>query len=191
MKVYLTDQQKRFNKHLDILKTKAVMDYDKKNLVEQISTIVVNTNKRLKQLYLTFLFNYQIFPENIMTFRTQWEAENRSLNVGDTIVQQVYVPPNKIFSQKMVFGVRISEVVNQSNKKGFSYETLEGHVEKGISTFTIEQLESKLVFKIHTYSTPGNFLTKLLGPVFSTPYQAFCTKAALINVKKQLEQLQK
>lgn len=126
-----------------------------------------------------------------MTFRTQWEAENRSLNVGDTIVQQVYVPPNKIFSQKMVFGVRISEVVNQSNKKGFSYETLEGHVEKGISTFTIEQLESKLVFKIHTYSTPGNFLTKLLGPVFSTPYQAFCTKAALINVKKQLEQLQK
>ena len=67
------------------------------------------------------------------------------------------------------------------------YETLEGHVEKGISTFTIEKLEDKLIFKIQTFSAPGNFLTKLLGPVFSVPYQSYCTGNALENVERQID----
>ena len=70
----------------------------------------------------------------------------------------------------------------------FSYETLEGHVEKGISTFTIEQADNmKLIFKVCTYSSPGSILTKLLGQIFSIPYQSFCTKSALKNVKRQIE----
>jgi len=74
------------------------------------------------------------------------------------------------------------------DKKGFSYETLEGHVEKGISTFTVEQIDnSKLIFRVCTYSSPDNILTKLLGPIFSIPYQTFCTKSALRNVKRQIE----
>lgn len=77
--------------------------------------------------------------------------------------------------------------LTKQTKKGFSYETLEGHVEKGISTFTVEQLVNKIVFKVQTYSTPGNTWVNLLGPVFSIPYQTFCTKTALKNVKRQLE----
>jgi uncharacterized protein (UPF0548 family) len=58
----------------------------------------------------------------------------------------------------------------------------------GESTFTIEKSgESKLFFKIHTFSKPGNFLTKLVGPFFSIPYQSYCTKKALENVKRQIE----
>lgn len=187
MKIYLTDQQIKFKKHLDFFKTREIVNYDKTRLTEKTTTIEINSTKNIDQLNFDFLFDYQIFPGNIMTCKNQWTDENRKMRVGDTIVQQVYIPPTKIFSQKIIFGVRINEIMDQADKKGFSYETLEGHVEKGISTFTVEQSNDKLIFRIQTYSTPGNPLTKLLGPVFSVPYQTYCTRTALKNVKRQLE----
>jgi hypothetical protein len=187
MKIYLTDQQKKFKQHLDILKTWKIMDYDKSKLIAKITSIEIVTTKKIDQLNLGFLFDYQIFPNNIMIHKTQWEDEKREMKVDDTIVQQVFIPPTKILSQKIIFGVRINEIFNQEDKKGFSYETLEGHVEKGVSTFSVEQINKRIIFKVQTYSTPGNILTKLLGPIFSVPYQTFCTKAALKNVKRQIE----
>ena len=187
MKIFLTDQEHKFNKHLDFLKSRPIMVYDKNQLTEKTTTIDIQIQKSLNQINLDFLFEYKIFPEDIMTFKAQWDDEKRKMQLGDTITQQVYLPPTRIISQKIIFGVRITELIDQTDKKGFSYETLEGHVEKGISSFTVEQLESKLVFKITTYSTPGNILTKLLGPIFSIPYQTFCTKKALKNVKRQIE----
>lgn len=188
MKIYLTDQKKKFQQHLAFLKTKSVMAFDKTTLTEKTTMIEISTTKKIDQLNLDFLFNYQIFPDNIMTHDSEWFTEKRPMRIGDTIAQQVYIPPTKLFSQKIVFGVRVNEIIDQPDKKGFSYETLEGHVEKGISTFTVEQLNNKLYFKIHTYSSPGNALTKLLGPIFSVPYQRFCTNAALNNVKRRLEE---
>ena len=187
MKIYLTDQKNKFKQHLDFLKTKKVMDYDKSRLTNKISTIDIDTTKKLDQLNLDFLFDYQIFPDNIMIFNREWTDQSRKMKIGDTIAQQVYIPPTRTFSQKIIFGVRVNEIIDQADKKGFSYETLEGHVEKGVSIFTVEQLDNKVIFKVQTYSTPGNVLTKLLGPVFSVPYQTFCTKTALKNVKRQLE----
>ena len=187
MKIYLSDQKNKFKQHLDFLKTKIVMDYDKSRLKEKITTIDINTTKNIDQLNLDFLFDYQIFPDNIMTFKNEWTDQSRKMKTGDTIAQQVYIPPTKIISQKIIFGVRINEIIDQTYKKGFSYETLEGHVEKGVSTFTVEQVDNKIVFKIQTFSTPENIFAKLLSPVFSIPYQTFCTKTALNNVKRQLE----
>lgn len=188
MKVYLSDQKNKLSRHLGILKNKHVMGYIKSRLAEKTSTVDIDTNKNLEQLELGFLFDYQIFPKSIMTFKTQWAEENRRMQQGDTIVQQVYIPPTKSFSQKIIFGVRINEFINQLDKKGFSYETLEGHVEKGVSTFTVEQHDNRIVFKIRTFSAPGNVLTRMLGPIFSVPYQTFCTKRALLHVKRQLEE---
>lgn len=189
MRIYLIDQSPKLVQHLDVLKTTKVMPYDKDELKEVISTIVIDTAKKLAELNLDFLFDYQIFPPHIMAFKTQWAVEKRVMQVGDTIAQQVYIPPTKVVSQKIVFGVRINQLINQPNKIGFSYETPEGHVEKGVSTFTVEEIDDKIVFKIHTYSKPGNLLATLLGPIFSTPYQAYCTNAALENVKEQLQVL--
>lgn len=163
------------------------MEYDKSRLTDKITSIFIDTNKKIDQLNLDFLFDYQIFPDNIMTFKNEWTDQRRKMKIGDTIAQQVYIPPTRTFSQKIIFGVRINEIIDQADKKGFSYETLEGQVEKGVSTFTVEQVDNKIVFKVQTYSTPGNILTKLLEPVFSVPYQTFCTKTALKNVKRQLE----
>ena len=147
MRIYLTDQKRNFKEHLDSLKSKKVMDYDVSQLTNNISTIEIDTTKKIDQLNLDFLFDYQIFPDNIMTFKNEWTDQSRKMKIGDTIAQQVYIPPTRTFSQKIIFGVRINKIIDQADKKGFSYETLEGHVEKGVSIFTVEQLNNKIVFK--------------------------------------------
>lgn len=164
------------------------MVYDKLRLKETISSTDISTTIAFEKLNLQFLFAYKIFPSNILSFLTEWENEKRKMKAGDTIVQQVFIPPTKLFSQKLIFGVRIKEIIDEPTRKGFSYETLEGHVERGISTFTVEQEGSKVIFKIKTFSGAGNLLSKLMAPFFSVPYQAFCTKKALENCKQQLEQ---
>lgn len=164
------------------------MTFDKTKLKEKTTTIDIKSEKTLEQLNLDFLFDYKIFPSSILTSMTQWGQEKRKMQIGDTILQQVFIPPTKMFSQKIVFGVRVNNIINETDKKGFSYVTIEGHVERGESTFIIEQGDRGLIFKIMTFSEPGNLLTKLVGPIFSVPYQTFCTQTALKNVKRQIEQ---
>ena len=187
MRIYLTDQSHNFGKLLKQLQTEPTSAFNKTKLKEKTTTTCIKTNRTLKELDLGFFFNYQIFPPNIMTFMTQWNHEHRQMRIGDTILQQVFIPPTKTFSQKMVFGVRVNSVIDEPKRRGFSYVTIEGHVEKGESTFTVEESERGLVFKIRTFSEPGNLLTKIVGPIFTVPYQAYCTREALENVKRQIE----
>lgn len=163
------------------------MHYEKRELREKVSSIVISTGWRLEQLDLSAFFDYHIFPEWILSAYPQWKDEERTMQAGDTILQQVYLPPIPKFSQKVLFGVRIKEIIREEKKAGFSYETLEGHVECGISRFILEEVENRIVFSIHTFSKPGSFLTRLLGPIFSLPYQTYCTNKALKQVKKMLE----
>lgn len=188
MKIYLTDQADNFDGLLKELATKPTMTFDKTKLKEKTSTIDIKTEKVLGQVDLDFLFDYKIFPSNIMTFLTQWGQEKRKMKIGDTILQQAFIPPIKMFSQKIVFGVRINSIIDEIDRKGFSYVTIDGHVEKGESAFTIEKGDHGLIFKIKTFSEPGNLLTKLVGPIFTIPYQTYCTRTALENVKRQIEQ---
>jgi hypothetical protein len=187
MKIYLTDQAENFDRLLKELMPQPIMTFDKTKLKEKTTTIKINTKRTLGQLNLDFLFDYKIFPSNIMTFMTQWGQDKRKMKIGDTILQQVFIPPTRIFSQKIVFGVRVNDIIDEAERKGFSYETIEGHVEKGESTFTIEKGQDGLIFKIKTYSEPGNLMTKLVGPIFTVPYQAYCTRTAMENVKRQIE----
>ncbi|MES2556604.1 MAG: DUF1990 family protein [Bacteroidota bacterium] len=185
MKMYFTDQQLYLEQRLQELKSVNVMEYDATLLKEKTTRIPLEINESINELNLDFLFNYHIFPENILRFKTEWQSENRSMKPGDTIVQQIGLPTAR-FGVKMIFGVRIKTIINEPTRKGFSYETLEGHVEKGISAFTIEETSEGLFFQIHTYSVLGNFLSRLTA-FFSIPYQRYCTKKALENVKRQIE----
>ena len=187
MKIYLTDQADNFGELLKELAAKPTMTFDKTKLKEKTTTIDIKTETSPEQVNLDFLFDYKIFPSNIMTSLTQWGNEKRKMRIGDTILQQVFIPPVKILSKKIVFGVRINNIINEINRKGFSYVTIDGHVEKGESTFTIEKGDYGLIFKIKTFSGPGNLLTRLMGPIFTVPYQAYCTRTALQNIKRQIE----
>ena len=190
MKIYLKEQSGKLGKHLEELKSRDIKKYDRSKIKEKITTIPINSNKTLEQTYLKFFFDYRIFPEKILTFLSQWNAENRNMQVGDTIVQQVFLPPINPVSGKIIFGVRINRIFSSHEKRGFSYETLEGHIETGESSFTIEKIPGdSLICKIHTFSGPGNFLTRLVNPIFAAPYQSYCTKLALENIKRQIELL--
>jgi hypothetical protein len=164
------------------------MRYSKEKLAEKATSVKIETGKQLQELDFDFLFNYEIFPSNILTYFSQWQAEGRKMRVGDTIVQQIFLPPVPQISQKIIVGVRINEIVDEQFCKGFSYETLQGHVEKGVSSFLLEQRDNEIYFSIRTFSAPANIITRLLGPVLSVPYQAHCTRAALKNVKRQVDQ---
>src|SRR3989338_7972567 len=164
MKIYFTDQQQYLEQRLEELKLVNVMEYDTTLLKEKTTSIQLETKQPFNELNLNFLFNYHIFPENILRFKTEWQSADRSMKTGDTIVQQIYLPPTHFGSLKLIFGVRI----------------------KAISTFIIEETAEGLFFKIHTYSVPGNFLSRLTA-FFSIPYQRFCTRKALENVKRQVE----
>jgi uncharacterized protein (UPF0548 family) len=187
VKIAFFNQKNQFKKYLEELKKVPVMTYEKSQLVEKVSSIEIHNCSNLKDLDLAFFFDYRIFPENILSGYPQWKDEQRAMRSGDTILQQVYLPPIPKFSQKALFGVRIKEVINEEKRCGFSYETLKGHVECGISYFLMEEANGKVLFKIQTFSKPGNFFTRLLGPVFSIPYQTYCTIKALKNVKRILE----
>jgi hypothetical protein len=188
MKIYLIDQANNFSQHLEFLKRQPVMKYDRSKLTEKTTVISIDTTKKLQELNTDFFFDYKIFPSNIMTYLTQWAFKKREMQIGDTIVQQAFIPPFRHMSQKIIFGVRINDIINEPTRIGFSYETLNGHVEKGISIFTIEKAaDQKTIFKVRTFSQPGNLLTKLVGPIFSVPYQTYCTRQGLVNVKRQLE----
>ncbi len=187
MRIYLSDQHHRFNEHLKRLRGVPVMSYDPARLTERTSSIELRCERALDRNGLAFLFAYRIFPENILCYHAQWIAEGGEMRARDTIVQQVHIPPMRAFSQKLIFGVRVKEVIDRPEELGFSYETLDGHVEKGISTFTVRRSGSGMLFTIHTLSAPGSALSRMLGPVFSVPYQAYCTRRALMNVKRIAE----
>src|SRR5258708_5926113 len=120
MKIYLTDQSKNFKIHLDNLKCQDIIKYDINQLRETPTSIAINSKKDLNEFDTTFFWNYNIFPPNIMTFLTEWHYQNRKMQIGDTIVQQAFIPPVKNFSQKIIFGVRINKIINEPQRIGFS-----------------------------------------------------------------------
>lgn len=185
MQLYLRDQQYRFSHHLDVFSRKPVARFDIRKLSEKTTSLELTQS--LDTLNLHRFFAYHIFSAHIMASLTQWQHEGRAMRAGDTLVQQAYLPPFRALSVKLLFGVRIHEIIDQPDVKGFSYDTLEGHVETGRSIFTVERSGAGSLIKIHTFSAPGTFLSKLVGPVFSLPYQTYCTRAALKHVKTQLE----
>lgn len=183
MQLFLTDQSHHFPTHLERLRQVPVMAYTPASLKETVSSCDLGPSAVVEQRARAALFSYAIFPRAIMTHLTEWAHLGRPMEADDTIVQQVHIPPFPMFSQKIVFGVRIKEVFNTPERSGFSYETLQGHVEKGISTFLLERQEDRSIFTIHTRSGAGNRLTALAGPIFSRPYQAYCTRRALKNMR--------
>lgn len=132
------------------------------------------------------LYTYSLFPPRIMRHLTQWAYENRPMQLGDTIVQQIWLPPVAGGLVSIICGVRITNIFRQQDRVGFSYTTLAGHVEQGISTFSLQGLGPHALFKIDTLSRPALPGGKLLAPLFANPYQAWCTRQALAHVRAQL-----
>lgn len=185
MKVYLTNQRSKLPNLLPDFK-KLPLSYDNLTPLRERKTVLIislpTPGDDLSQYNFDFLFRYHIFPSNILVAAAEWEPEGRTMNAGDVIVQQAFLPPMPV-SLKVVFAVRVLEVFCSSTKVGFSYGTLKGHPETGISEFSFSLQGQELCAAIHTHSAPGILISRLVAPIFTLPYQQYCTRRALQQMR--------
>lgn len=183
MIIRLLDQKHCLEKYLDFYKEKDVAFYRPEKLTPKQRSIQFPCNWSQRQMAEKSFFDYSIFPYGILIGYGEWRRFNRSMEIGDTIVQQAYLPPGVRLSQKLIFGVRVNRVWTGENEFGFSYETLEGHPELGESQFIIRRQGDNCVFTISTISVPGNLVSRMVASFFTLPYQAYCTRKALEFVR--------
>ena len=153
-------------------------------LPEKTTEINLDCSGPISSYRTDFLFAYDIFPRFLMRTEPQWVREGRPMRAGDILVQRAVLPPIG-FGICAEFAVRISGLFSEPGKVGFAYETLSGHLERGVSEFYFEDRDGQIFFVIHTYSEPAHWLSRLGGGIFSLPYQRWCTRQALRHVKQR------
>lgn len=119
-----------------------------------------------------------------MRFVAEWQKDGRKIKSGDIILQRAIFPPFG-FGVCIEFAVRVTRLIDEELKLGFAYETLSGHVERGISEFYFEEKEGRVYFTIHTFSEPANKFMRFTKQIFTLPYQRWCTQRALMHVKRK------
>ena len=182
MKVYLTEQEPHFRYHLEELKSKSIIPYNINSLNHKVNSKTISINSDLSLVNNISFFDYNLFPKNILKAYPQWRNENRKMQINDTIVQEIYVPPVNGLSLKILTGVRIKDIFLSDAVKGYSYETLHGHIEKGISIFKITTDRNIVSFTIETYSKPAISVVNIFSH-FTSKYQDYCTTQALQHTK--------
>ena len=122
------------------------------------------------------LLRYQIFPPRIM--RAEVCSDDGRIHEGTTIVQHVAIGPLRMEAAVRVVRVWRGET-EEAEEIGFTYATLEGHPERGISTFRLRRSAlGSITFLIDTRSRPGSLLTRLARPL-ARRFQLRATEAAL------------
>ena len=61
----------------------------------------------------------------------------------------------------------VADVVDEPDRRGFTYRTLPGHPERGTETFLVERdpAKDRVTARITASSRPGTLLVRLAGPV--------------------------
>src|SRR5260370_26629024 len=154
-------------------------------LPEKTTDIALGCTGPISSYHTDFLFDYDIFPRFLMRAEPQWIREGRAIRAGDIIVQRAVLPPVG-FGLCAEFAVRISALISEPSKLGFAYDTLTGHLERGVSEFYFEERAGALFFVIHTCSEPAHWLSRL-GRPFSLAYQKWGTQQALKPVLKRFK----
>ena len=122
------------------------------------------------------LLRYDVFPTRLM--RAEICSADGRLYEGTTIVQHVAIGPFTLESAVRVVRAWRVEDANLA-ETGFAYVTLEGHPERGVSSFRVSRDSSgQIEFAIEARSSPGSLLTRLGGP-FACRFQRRATEAAL------------
>jgi uncharacterized protein (UPF0548 family) len=123
------------------------------------------------------LLAYRVFPPDLM--HAHICSEDDRLREGTTIVQRVAIGPLTLEA-----GVRVIRVWHHEDEDidetGFTYATLQGHPERGISTFRLRRRTAppSIDLLIDVRSRPGVWLTRVARPI-ARRFQIRATKAAL------------
>lgn len=153
-------------------------------LPKRTSSVALGLAGPIRKWRTDFLFDYAVFPPSIIRYQAEWQSAGRRMAVGDLILQRALMPPVG-FGLCLEFAVRICALFDEEKRLGFSYETLSGHAESGVSEFYFEERAGELSFTIHTFSQPGHWTSRLAKHFFTLPYQAWCTQRALTQVRRR------
>jgi hypothetical protein len=160
---------------------------DAQDFPEHTTSVALNAVGPIRKWRTDFLFDYAIFPSNIMHFEAEWTSTGRKMAVGDVIIQRTMMPPVG-FGMCIEFAVRVCALFDDEKRLGFAYETLSGHAESGVSEFYFEEREGDVFFMIHTRSQPSHWTARFASRVFTLPYQAWCTRRATAQVRTRFHQ---
>jgi uncharacterized protein (UPF0548 family) len=105
---------------------------------------------------------YRRAGESVMTFGAQ-----RGLGLRPQATASRAAAGVDILSRLGVVGVpcRILWAVEDADRTGFGYGTLEGHVESGEEGFLVERRGDDVYAVVRAYSRPSGWLLRLGGPV--------------------------
>jgi uncharacterized protein (UPF0548 family) len=127
------------------------------------------------------IMSYQIFPARMATP----VVERTPLQLGDVLgLRYPMLPGLSIF-----FAAKVIEMIDDENetviRKGFTYRTLEGHIEIGEETFLVEKnrLTGEVTASLQAWSRPGHWLTRV-GYWYARWCQLDAGKKAIRNFQR-------
>lgn len=132
---------------------------------------------------LGVLLRYDVFPAHRM--RHHVCTEDRQLRSGALIVQRLIAGPMAV-----EVAVRVDDVFDERARgghAGFTYTTLQGHVERGTATFSVGLDEAGAPsLRIESWSRPGNALMTL-GRPFLRGIQRSSVQEAVRHVQARVD----
>jgi uncharacterized protein (UPF0548 family) len=144
----------------------------------------------LRELDLSCLERYHIFPPGLLRFWGEWKETGRTMETGDHIVLSASLPPGK-WGLKAIFGVRVTSVWREPRTAGFTYATLAGHPERGVNSFSYTLDGGRPAAVITTRAGAGSWLSRSLWPVFTFPFVRYSNARALEGMATCLKEAAK
>jgi uncharacterized protein (UPF0548 family) len=117
------------------------------------------------------LSRYDVFPPTLMRPRV---CSRTGLVTKDVVIIQRVRLGIAVFEA----AVKVVATWDTTDESGFTYATLEGHPERGISTFRVVREGAIVRFEIEAVSQPGSPITRVFRPI-SRRFQVSATRAAL------------
>jgi uncharacterized protein (UPF0548 family) len=105
------------------------------------------------------IMEYRIFPPRM----AERIVSRTPIQIGDVVgLRYYFLPGIHLFIASRVIEV-FDEIKEGIARKGFTYRTLEGHVELGEETFAVEKdlATGRVIAFLQAWSRPGHWLTRL------------------------------
>jgi uncharacterized protein (UPF0548 family) len=107
-------------------------------------------------------------------------TEVRRAKPGALVVLRLRVGPLRLAAP-----TRVLRVVEEPDRRGFAYGTLEGHPESGEEEFLVERRGEELWASVRAFSRPGRWFTRA-GARVATRIQRRATRAYVASVREHL-----
>ncbi len=115
------------------------------------------------------LLRYQFYPPHLMHHVSDFSRENRTMRVGDRIVQRINGLALAGIPIQVMEGVTMNELAaltDEPRRKGFTYVTTQAHFELGEWSAQVEwRADNTLVLHIHALSRAAYSVPSLFYPM--------------------------